>query len=86
MVELADSLSTAFLVLLESLSPTERAVFLLREVFDYDYPEISQIVNKSPANCRQILRRAYQHLTSRRPRFDISSQQQEGSMSLMQAD
>ena len=52
--EMADSLSLAFLVLLESLSPVERAVFLLREVFDYDYDEIAGIVGKSEANCRQI--------------------------------
>jgi RNA polymerase sigma-70 factor (ECF subfamily) len=52
--ELDESLSMAFLVLLESLNPVERAVFLLREVFDYDYEEISSIVRKSEANCRQI--------------------------------
>ena len=56
LLELADSLSFAFLVVLERLSPIERAVFLLREVFDYDYGEIAQMVGKSPANCRQILR------------------------------
>ena len=77
MVELADSLSTAFLVLLESLSPTERAVFLLREVFEYDYGEVGQIVNKTPANCRQIFRRARQRLAARRSHFDITPQQQE---------
>jgi RNA polymerase sigma-70 factor (ECF subfamily) len=55
---LADSLTTAFMVMLELLSPTERAVFLLRNVFDYDYPEIASIMNKSEANCRQIFRRA----------------------------
>lgn len=76
-VELADSLSTAFLVLLESLSPTERAVFLLREVFDYDYSQVGQIVNKTPANCRQILRRARQHLATRRSHFDVRPQPQE---------
>lgn len=75
--ELTDSLSTAFLVLLESLLPTERAVFLLREVFEYDYPEIGQIVGKSPANCRQILRRARQHLEPQRPRFQVSPEQRE---------
>ena len=48
----------AFLVLLESLNPTERAVFLLREVFDYEYAEIAELVGKSEANCRQIARRA----------------------------
>jgi RNA polymerase sigma-70 factor, ECF subfamily len=76
-VELADSLSVAFLVMLERLSPIERAVFLLREVFEYDYPEIAQIVDKTPENCRQILRRSRQHLTTERPRFLVSPQQQE---------
>jgi RNA polymerase sigma-70 factor (ECF subfamily) len=75
-VELADSLSMAFLVMLERLSPIERAVFLLREVFEYDYPEIAQIVDKSTENCRQILRRSRQHLATERPRFPVSSQQQ----------
>ena len=76
-VELADSLSMAFLVMLERLSPTERAVFLLREVFEYDYAEIAQIVGKSAENCRQILTRSRQHLTTDRPRFPVSPQQQE---------
>jgi RNA polymerase sigma-70 factor (ECF subfamily) len=76
-VELADSLSMAFLVMLERLSPIERAVFLLREVFEYDYPEIAQIVGKSAENCRQILRRSRQHLATERPRFPVSPQQQE---------
>ena len=75
--ELNESLATAFLVLLESLSPTERAVFLLHEVFDYDYPEIGQIVGKNPANCRQILRRARQHLEPQRPRFHVSPEQRQ---------
>lgn len=78
-VELADTLSTAFLVLLEKLSPLERAVFLLREVFEYDYDEIGMIVDKSPTNCRQIVRRAKQHLVSQRhpPRFEVSPQHRE---------
>lgn len=76
-VELADSLSMAFLVVLERLSPIERAVFLLREVFDYNYDEIAQMVGKSPANCRQILRRSRQHIADQRPRFPVSHQQQE---------
>jgi RNA polymerase sigma-70 factor (ECF subfamily) len=76
-VELADSLSIAFLVLLERLSPIERAVFLLREVFGYDYDEIAQMVGKSSANCRQIFRRSRQHITAQRPRFPVSRQQQE---------
>jgi RNA polymerase sigma-70 factor (ECF subfamily) len=74
---LAESLSFAFLVMLESLAPLERAVFLLREVFDYDYAEIAAIVGKSDANCRQVLHRAHQHLGQRRPRFDVSHEQQE---------
>ena len=77
LVELADSLAMAFLVMLERLSPIERAVFLLREVFEYDYDEISQIVDKNSANCRQIFRRAKQHIGSRRSRFSTSLQQQE---------
>ncbi|HEX2318275.1 MAG TPA: RNA polymerase sigma factor SigJ [Streptosporangiaceae bacterium] len=56
--ELADSLSMAFLVLLESLSPVERAVFMLREVFGYGYPEVARITGKSEVNCRQIFARA----------------------------
>lgn len=55
---LADSLGMAFMLMLEAMSPVERAVFLLREVFDYDYPVIAGIVGKSEANCRQIVRRA----------------------------
>jgi RNA polymerase sigma-70 factor, ECF subfamily len=72
-----DSISMAFLVLLERLTPMERAVFLLREVFDYDYAEVANIVEQSEANCRQILRRARQHLKQGRPRFDASPKQQE---------
>ncbi|MEM9904620.1 MAG: RNA polymerase sigma-70 factor [Cyanobacteria bacterium P01_D01_bin.44] len=75
--ELADSLTMAFLVLLERLSPLERAVFLLREAFGYDYNEIGQIVEKTAVNCRQIARRARQHLADQRPRFQASLQQQE---------
>lgn len=76
-MELADSLSIAFLAVLERLSPIERAVFLLRDVFEYDYDEIGQMVGKSPTNCRQILRRAKQHLAAERPRFPVSRRQQE---------
>ena len=71
-VALADSLSMAFLVLLERLAPRERAAFLLREVFDYDYPEVARIVGVGEANCRQIVRRARQHLAEGRPRFAAS--------------
>jgi RNA polymerase sigma-70 factor (ECF subfamily) len=71
--EMAESLSMAFLVLLESLSPVERAVFLLREVFEYGYDEIAQIVDKSEANCRQIFARARRHIEASRPRFEPSA-------------
>ncbi|HEY0719512.1 MAG TPA: RNA polymerase sigma-70 factor [Streptosporangiaceae bacterium] len=73
--EMADSLSLAFLVLLESLSPVERAVFLLREVFGYDYGEIARAVDKSGPNCRQIFARARRHIDEGRPRFDASRRQ-----------
>ena len=72
-----ESLSMAFLVLLERLTPTERAVFLLHEVFDYEYTEIAQTLGQNEANCRQILRRARQHVAEIRPRFDASPQQRE---------
>ena len=62
--ELADTLSFAFLVMLESLSPVERAVFLLREVFEYDYAQVAEITGKSEQNCRQILARARRHVAS----------------------
>lgn len=75
--ELAESLSFAFLTLLECLSPTERAVFLLREVFDYDYSDIGKIVCKSIPNCRQIVRRARQHLVLRRPAVPANSKEKE---------
>src|SRR3954470_18095787 len=70
--ELASSLTTAFLVMLEHLSPTERAVFLLREVFDLDFDEIARSVGKSEANTRQILTRARGRLRDPRPRFAAS--------------
>jgi RNA polymerase sigma-70 factor (ECF subfamily) len=73
--EMSDSLSLAFLVLLESLSPVERAVFLLREVFGYDYAEIARSVDKSEANCRQIFTRARHHIDQGRPRFEASRRQ-----------
>ena len=69
---LADSLSTAFLVLLETLSPAERAVFLLREVFEYDYSEIGRIIDKNEANCRQMVRRAREHVAAGKSRFEAS--------------
>ncbi|HKN92707.1 MAG TPA: RNA polymerase sigma-70 factor [Thermoleophilaceae bacterium] len=68
--EMADSMSMAFLVLLESLSPVERAVFLLREVFDYPYGEIAETIGKSEDNTRQLAVRARRHVDERRPRFE----------------
>lgn len=62
------SLSMAFLVMRQRLNPAERAVFLLREVFDYEYEEVAAILKLSQANCRQILRRARQHVAEMRPR------------------
>ncbi|MEV0385808.1 RNA polymerase sigma-70 factor [Nonomuraea sp. NPDC050643] len=67
-VELADSVSMAMLLVLETLGPTERAVFVLREVFDLDYDEIAQAVGKTPAAVRQIAHRARAHVAARRPR------------------
>jgi RNA polymerase sigma-70 factor (ECF subfamily) len=75
--EMSDSLSMAFLVLLESLSPTERAVFLLHEVFGYDHRQIAEITGKSEPNCRQILTRARQHVDEGKPRFEASRRQRE---------
>lgn len=66
---LADSLSTAFLVLLETLSPAERAVYLLREVFEYDYSEIGEMLQKNEASCRQMLKRAREHVAGRESRY-----------------
>lgn len=74
---LAESLSLAFLTLLETLSPVERAVFLLRDVFDYEYAEIARIVETSEANCRQLVSRARERLRARRPRFTPSSEEQQ---------
>src|SRR4051794_28554790 len=72
--ELADSLSMAFLVLLESLSPVERAVFMLREVFGYGYPDVARITGKTEANCRQIFTRARQRIAAgRRERDSVPS-------------
>jgi RNA polymerase sigma-70 factor, ECF subfamily len=75
--ELASSLTTAFLVLLEQLAPTERAVFLLREVFELDFDEIARSVGKSEVNTRQILARARGRLRESRPRFAVSRRESE---------
>ena len=75
--ETADSLSLAMLVLLESLSPEQRAVLLLHDVFDYPFAEIAAIVGKSEDNARQLAARARQHVEQRRPRFQTTREQQE---------
>jgi RNA polymerase sigma-70 factor (TIGR02957 family) len=75
--EMADSLSLAFLVLLESLSPEQRAAFLLREVFDEPYDRIAEIIGTSESNARQLARRARRHVEERRPRFEASREQRE---------
>ena len=72
LAETSDSLSMAFLVLLESLAPAERAVFLLREVFGYDYADIAGIAGKTEAACRQIFTRARRRIDDGRPRFETS--------------
>lgn len=79
-IELDETLSMAFLVLLERLTPVERAVFLLREVFSYDYAEISRVVGKSETNCRQIARRARESVAAGRPRFETSTEHEESLM------
>jgi RNA polymerase sigma-70 factor (TIGR02957 family) len=75
--EMADSLSMAFLVVLESLSPVERAVLLLHDVFGYQHEEIADIVSKSPQACRQILVRARRHVDEKKPRFEVSREQRD---------
>jgi RNA polymerase sigma-70 factor (ECF subfamily) len=75
--ETADSLSLAMLVLLESLSPEQRAVLLLHDVFDYGYPEITAIVGKSEDNVRQLATRARRHVKQRRPRFQTTRGQRD---------
>jgi RNA polymerase sigma-70 factor (ECF subfamily) len=72
-VELADSVSMAMLLVLETLTPTERAVFVLRDVFDVAYDEIAEAVGKSPAAVRQIAHRARAHVAERRPRGAVSA-------------
>jgi RNA polymerase sigma-70 factor (ECF subfamily) len=76
-IEMAESLSMAFLVLLETLSALERAVFLLRQVFDYEYAEIAELVGKSESNCGQVFSRAKRHVADRRPRFESSKKEKE---------
>ena len=85
LAETSDSLSMAFLVLLESLAPAERAVFLLREVFGYDYREIADITGKTEAACRQIFTRARRRIDEGRPRFETSRAEGEELTSLFLA-
>jgi RNA polymerase sigma-70 factor (ECF subfamily) len=75
--ELADSLSMAALVLLERLSPLERAVFVLREVFGFDFPEIAEAVGRSEPACRQLAVRARRHMEAGRPRFEADRRERE---------
>jgi RNA polymerase sigma-70 factor, ECF subfamily len=74
--ELHESITQAFLVLLESLTPQERAVFLLHEVFRYEHAEVAAILDLSPAHCRQLFHRAKTHLAKERPRFEPSRKRQ----------
>ena len=76
-----ESITMAFLVLLEALSPTERAAFLLREVFDVDYDEIASVLETSPGAVRQLVHRAKAHVAERRPRFDVDRERQHGIIS-----
>jgi RNA polymerase sigma-70 factor (ECF subfamily) len=76
-VELAESVSIAMLTVLETLGPAERAVFVLREVFDTPYDEIAEAVGKSPAAVRQIAHRAREHVAARRPRMPVSTAEQQ---------
>jgi RNA polymerase sigma-70 factor (ECF subfamily) len=85
LAETSDSLSMAFLVLLESLSPPERAVFLLREVFGYAYPEIAEVTGKTEPACRQIFARARRRIDEGRPRFETSRAEGEELTSLFLA-
>jgi RNA polymerase sigma-70 factor, ECF subfamily len=81
-----DSISMAFLVLLENLSPPERAVFLLHEVFDYEYDEIAKMLDKTEAACRQLFSRAKKHVHDNRPRFDSTPEEHDQLlMQFMQA-
>lgn len=73
--ELAESISLAFLVVLETLSPTERAAYVLRRLFEYDYDELSEILGKSETACRQLVSRAEERIRAGRPRFDPQPEQ-----------
>ena len=79
-IELAESISIAMLTVLETLGPAERAVFVLREVFDTPYDEIAEAIGKSPAAVRQIAHRAKEHVAARRPRMDVERAEQEAAV------
>ena len=83
-VELADSVSMAMLLVLETLTPAERAVFVLREVFDLAYDEIAEAVGKSPAAVRQIAHRARAHVAARRPRGVVSPAETQDALKAFQ--
>jgi RNA polymerase sigma-70 factor (ECF subfamily) len=83
-VELAESVSMAMMLVLETLAPTERAVFVLREVFDVGYDEIAEAVDKSPVAVRQIAHRARAHVAARRPSGAVSSAQARGALAAFQ--
>jgi RNA polymerase sigma-70 factor (TIGR02957 family) len=83
-VELADSVSMAMLLVLETLTPTERAVFVLREVFGLEYDEIAEAVDKSPAAVRQIAHRARAHVAARRPRGVVSPAETRAALAAFQ--
>ncbi|MFF0147733.1 RNA polymerase sigma-70 factor (ECF subfamily) [Amycolatopsis sulphurea] len=83
-VELADSVSMAMLLVLETLAPTERAVFVLREVFDLGYDEIAEAVGKTPAAVRQIAHRARVHVSERRPRGAVSATETRDALAAFQ--
>jgi RNA polymerase sigma-70 factor (TIGR02957 family) len=83
-VELADSVSLAMLLVLETLTPAERAVFVLREVFQLDYDEIAEAIGKSPAAVRQIAHRAREHVAARRPRGPVSAAQTQDALAAFQ--
>jgi RNA polymerase sigma-70 factor (TIGR02957 family) len=83
-VELADSVSMAMMLVLETLTPTERAVFVLREVFDLDYDEIAAAVDKNPAAVRQIAHRARSHVAARRPRGVVSQDETRDALAAFQ--
>ncbi|WP_435251561.1 RNA polymerase sigma-70 factor [Streptomyces tendae] len=83
-VELADSVSMAMMLVLETLAPVERAVFVLREVFDLGYDEIAEAVEKSPAAVRQIAHRARAHVAARRPRGEVSAAESRRALAAFQ--